>query len=55
MKLLDKKATWVHYASTFFIILGIWYVYSTYTHGGNYQSPLADTSVDITSMVILGG
>ena len=52
---LDAKAGWEHYALAALVILGIWYVIHVIGGAGEGGSPLAQTSVDVTSMVVLSG
>jgi hypothetical protein len=49
----DKAKLW-HYASAALVVLGVWYLIGKFS-GGNAASPLASTSVDITSMVVMSG
>ena len=49
----DKAKLW-HYMTAGLVVLGIWYIIGKYT-GGSVSGPIASTSVDVTSMVVLGG
>jgi hypothetical protein len=54
--MLEKKAGPLHYVSAALVVLGIWYVYGILTHhSGGSGNPIADTTVDVTSMVVFAG
>jgi len=52
---LDKKARWQHYMSAVLMILGVWYVIGIVSGTRYGASPLADTTVDVTTAFIVGG
>jgi hypothetical protein len=54
MSFLDEKAKLWHYLSVILIVLGMWYLIGVVSHG-NSDTPLANTTVDVTSLVVFGG
>jgi hypothetical protein len=53
---LEAKAGPVHYVTMGLVILGLWYLLRVIEgKSGAVSSPLADTTVDVTSLVIFGG